>query len=56
MFALGMVLYLFNREPDAIDHVFEEKFKSKPLVIEANKRVLQAGYNFADTLKLFLQL
>lgn len=51
MFALGMVLYLFNRKPDAINHVFEEKFRSNPIVVDANKKVLQAGYNFAETVE-----
>ncbi len=51
MFALGMVLYLFNRKLGTLNEVFEEKFKTNPLVVEANKRVLKAGYNFADTVE-----
>ncbi|MCF8233527.1 MAG: 2-oxoacid:acceptor oxidoreductase subunit alpha [Bacteroidales bacterium] len=51
MFALGIVLYLFNRKLDKIYKAFEEKFKSNPLVVEANKRVLRSGYNFADTVE-----
>ena len=53
MFALGMVLYMFNRTYDNTIKFFEQKFKTKPLVIEANKRVLIAGYNFADTIEAF---
>lgn len=48
MFALGIVLYLFNRELKKTNEFFEEKFKSNPVMIEANKNVLMAGYNFAD--------
>jgi len=53
MFALGMVLYMFNRTYDNTIKFFEQKFKTKPLVIEANKKVLIAGYNFADTIEAF---
>ncbi|MFA8300435.1 MAG: 2-oxoacid:acceptor oxidoreductase subunit alpha [Hyphomicrobiales bacterium] len=51
MFALGMTFYLFNREYDQILEFFENKFKTKPLVVEANKRVLKAGYDYADTIE-----
>ncbi|MCF8228718.1 MAG: 2-oxoacid:acceptor oxidoreductase subunit alpha [Bacteroidales bacterium] len=51
MFALGVVLYLFNRKLDKVFHAFEEKFRSNPVVVEANKRVLQAGFNFAETVE-----
>jgi 2-oxoglutarate ferredoxin oxidoreductase subunit alpha len=53
MFALGMVLYMFNRTYDNTIKFFEQKFKTKPLLVEANKRVLIAGYNFADTIEAF---
>lgn len=53
MFALGIVMYLFNRELDSTYAYFENKFKGKPQVIEANKTVLLAGYNYADTWELF---
>ncbi len=51
MFALGVVLYLFNRKLDKVFKAFEEKFRSNPVVVEANKRVLQAGFNFAETVE-----
>lgn len=53
MFALGVVMYLFNRDTDLINGYYEKKFKSNPLVVEANKAVLAAGYNYADTVELF---
>lgn len=46
MFALGMCYYLFNRELTFTEQFFEKKFKKVPAVIEANKRVLNAGYNY----------
>lgn len=53
MFALGIVMYLFNRDPEVIHKYYEKKFKANPIVVEANKAVLSAGYNYADTLELF---
>ena len=52
MFALGIVMYLFNRDLDSVYKYFENKFKGKPQVIDANKAVLLAGYNYADTWEL----
>jgi len=46
MFALGMCYYLFNRELTFTEKFFESKFKKVPAVIEANKLVLKAGYNY----------
>lgn len=51
MFALGIMLYLFNRKFDTAFRFIEKKFRKKPLVVEINKRVLKAGYNYADTME-----
>ncbi|HDR88415.1 MAG TPA: 2-oxoacid:acceptor oxidoreductase subunit alpha [Bacteroidetes bacterium] len=51
MFALGMVYWLFARPLDHTIKYFENKFKKRPLVVEANRRVLQAGYNYAETIE-----
>lgn len=51
MFALGIVMYLFNRDLDLIFGYFEKKFKANPIVVEANKAVLAAGFNYADTIE-----
>ncbi|KAF0130995.1 MAG: 2-oxoglutarate ferredoxin oxidoreductase subunit alpha [Bacteroidetes bacterium] len=53
MFALGIVMYLFNRDPEHVNAYFEKKFKANPIVIESNKAVLAAGFNYADTIELF---
>lgn len=52
MFALGIIMYMFNREIDLVSKYFESKFKANPLVVEANKMVLAAGFNYADTLEV----
>ena len=51
MFALGIVLYLFNRKLDSANAFFEEKFKSNPLIVDSNKRVLKAGFIFAENIE-----
>jgi 2-oxoglutarate ferredoxin oxidoreductase subunit alpha len=52
MFALGMVYWMYGRSKDYTIEFFNKKFKSKPHLIEANTKVLNAGYFFAETLEL----
>ncbi|MCG9970316.1 2-oxoacid:acceptor oxidoreductase subunit alpha [Christiangramia crocea] len=52
MFALGMVYWLYNRSPEHTIEFFNKKFKSKPHLIEANTKVLNAGYFYAETIEL----
>ena len=52
MFALGMVFWLFDSQLDYTETYIDEKFgKKKPLVAEANKIVLKAGYFYAETIE-----
>ncbi len=51
MFALGILYYMFNKPLDNTLRFFETKFKKKPDVVAANKTVLLAGYNYADTIE-----
>ena len=51
MFALGMVYWLFGKSLDYTENFFKEKFRKNPLVIEANKKVLKAGYFYAETIE-----
>ncbi|MCD4682817.1 MAG: 2-oxoacid:acceptor oxidoreductase subunit alpha [Bacteroidales bacterium] len=51
MFALGIMFFIFNREFAVADEFFEQKFKANPLVVESNKKILRAGYNFAETIE-----
>jgi 2-oxoglutarate ferredoxin oxidoreductase subunit alpha len=50
MFALGMVYYMFNRPLNFTEHFFEVKFKNRPRIVEANKKVLRDGYNYAGNI------
>lgn len=47
MFALGMLFFMFDRPMAHAEKYFEQKFKKKPELIEANKKVLKDGYNYA---------
>jgi len=51
MFALGMLYWLFNKETSPSEKYFEKKFRNKQILIEANKKVLKAGYHFAWNLQ-----
>jgi 2-oxoglutarate ferredoxin oxidoreductase subunit alpha len=52
MFALGMVYWMYDRTTEHTIEFFNKKFKSKPKIIEANTKVLNSGYYFAETLEL----
>ncbi len=52
MFALGMVYWMYDRSREYTIDFFNKKFKSKPQIIEANTKVLNAGYYFAETIEL----
>ena len=51
MFALGIMFFIFHRDFKSADEYFEVKFKKNPLVVESNKLVLRAGFNYADTIE-----
>jgi 2-oxoglutarate/2-oxoacid ferredoxin oxidoreductase subunit alpha len=51
MFSLGMLYYIFNRDLEPSFKNFELKFKKNPQLIEINKTVLKAGYNYAETIE-----
>ncbi len=52
MFALGMVYWMYDRSTEYTVDFFNKKFKNKPEIIEANTKVLNAGFYFAETLEL----
>lgn len=47
MFALGICYYIFERPLEHTIQFFDKKFGKKPEIAEANKKALNAGYNFA---------
>jgi 2-oxoglutarate ferredoxin oxidoreductase subunit alpha len=51
MFALGFVYWLYHRELDNTIHFLESKFKSKPVVLEANIKALKTGYHYGETIE-----
>ena len=48
MFALGLVCWLFNRPIDVVNHMLSTKFSKKPILVEANLKVLADGYNYGQ--------
>ncbi len=50
-FVIGILYWLFNRNIKDGEKFLEKKFASKPLILEANKRVLNEGYNYAETVE-----
>ncbi len=51
MFALGITYWLFDRSMEPTEEFLKSKFKSKPVLIEANQKALHAGWNFALTIE-----
>src|SRR3984893_15707581 len=52
-FALGMCYWLYNRTMDLTYKWIEDKFKTKPLLVEANKQAMRAGYNYCEATEAF---
>jgi 2-oxoglutarate ferredoxin oxidoreductase subunit alpha len=52
-FALGMCYWLYNRSMDATHRWLDEKFRAKPLLAEANKRAMKAGYAYCEATEAF---
>jgi 2-oxoglutarate/2-oxoacid ferredoxin oxidoreductase subunit alpha len=51
MCALGIIYFIFGRNPEATFGFIDKKFKKKPELANINKIVLKAGYHFADTIE-----
>src|SRR6476619_4315454 len=45
-FALGLVYWLYGRDMDATLRFLRDKFASKPEIVDANTKALQAGWNY----------
>jgi 2-oxoglutarate ferredoxin oxidoreductase subunit alpha len=52
-FALGIVLWLYDRPLQPLLEWLMKKFRKTPAVMAANGASLRAGYNFANTTELF---
>lgn len=52
-FALGLLYWLYNKSYDFTLTWLREKFKNQPELIEANSRVLKAGYYHGEITEIF---
>ena len=53
MFCLGMVYYIFNFDLATPFKLIEKKFAKKLDIADVNKKILEKGFNFAETLEVF---
>lgn len=53
MFVLGLLMWLYNRPLDSAIRNLEAKFAKKPEILQANLRLLRAGYDYGETTELF---
>ncbi|MCC6837595.1 MAG: 2-oxoacid:acceptor oxidoreductase subunit alpha [Bacteroidia bacterium] len=51
MFVLGYIYWMYNRSLDTTIEFIKEQFKKRPELIDANVKVLKAGYNYGDTVE-----
>src|SRR6201984_2767068 len=52
-FALGMCYWLYNRSMDSTVRWSEDNLKNKPLLVEANKLAMKAGYSYCEATEAF---
>ena len=52
-FALGLMFWLYERSMDPTIGWIDAKFGARPVIAEANKRALKAGYAFGETTEAF---
>jgi 2-oxoglutarate ferredoxin oxidoreductase subunit alpha len=52
-FALGMCYWLYNRSMEPTVRWIQDKFKNKPLLVEANKLAMKAGYSYCEATEAF---
>jgi len=53
MFVLGFLYWMYNRELAHTMKFLDEKFSKKPEILDANIKVLKAGYHFGETREEF---
>jgi 2-oxoglutarate ferredoxin oxidoreductase subunit alpha len=51
MFVLGYIYWMYNRSLDNSIEFLKEQFKKRPELIDANVKVLKAGYNYGETVE-----
>jgi 2-oxoglutarate ferredoxin oxidoreductase subunit alpha len=55
-FALGLVYWMYGRDPQAQVQNITEKFGKKPQLADANIRVFKAGYHYGETAEVFQEI
>ena len=53
MFVLGFIYWMYNRDLDNTISFLTDKFSKKPVILQSNIKVLQAGYNYGETTETF---
>src|SRR5204863_937318 len=53
MFVLGLLFWMFDQSMEFTVKSLEEKFGKKPDILNANLKVLKAGWNYGDTTEVF---
>ncbi|SFE28682.1 2-oxoglutarate ferredoxin oxidoreductase subunit alpha [Chitinophaga sp. CF118] len=53
MFVLGFLYWMYDRTLESTEAFLNEKFGKKQDILDSNLKVLQAGYNFGDTVEAF---
>jgi 2-oxoglutarate/2-oxoacid ferredoxin oxidoreductase subunit alpha len=52
-FALGLMFWLYERSMEPTLRWIEQRFANRPVIGEANRRALKAGYAFGETTEMF---
>jgi 2-oxoglutarate/2-oxoacid ferredoxin oxidoreductase subunit alpha len=52
-FALGLAFWMYDRTMDTTKAWIEQKFGKKPAIAEANRKALEAGYFYGETVEAF---
>jgi len=53
MFVLGFLYWMYNRDMEHTLKFLQEKFGKKPDILDANIKILKAGYHFGETREEF---
>jgi len=51
-YALGLVFWLYGRDPEPQVKAIQDKFKRRPEIAEANATAFKTGYNYGETVEL----
>ncbi|MBZ0288326.1 MAG: 2-oxoacid:acceptor oxidoreductase family protein, partial [Anaerolineae bacterium] len=52
-FALGLAFWMYDRPMDTTKAWIEQKFGKKPAIAEANRKALEAGFYYGETVEAF---